>query len=202
MASITASPSSDLNVLNITYTLTNEIFEEIKIHPFIDDGSSLSALDSGIVVLSKDNVNHGIDTTTGVHNTNFYIGNEYSGIYVLSIHTTTLSNTDSYTFANILLGKTLDCCIAEKTYATLDCDCDDAKCNENLADAQKMFLFKQSAEYVLRNIGPGVALDDIKRLASLTDAKNKYLKALELCSSGCGCKNTGSIASGTSVSSY
>jgi hypothetical protein len=199
MASITVNTSSDLNVLNITYNLNaNETFVDIKVHPFTDEG-----LGSGFQVLVPEQTVHGggdtaRTSTGGTYSTNVVeqsflnAGASFGGINVISITTTPADKPDVETIssANILLGKTLDCCIAEKMVTAVDCNCDDDKCNESLFDAQKMFLFKQSAEYVLKNIGQGVALDDIKRLAALNDAKSKYQKAIELCTSGCGCNNS------------
>jgi len=111
----------------------------------------------------------------------------YSGIHVIGITSTSSTGVESESFANILIGKTLDCCLADKVYKSLDCDCSDDKCNEELLDAQKMFLFKQSAEYALQSISTNASLTDIRRVAILTDAKNKYNKAIELCTTGCGC---------------
>jgi hypothetical protein len=195
MASISVNTSSDLNVLNITYTLTNETFKSITIHPFKDQDSLTS---NSFEVLVPSETAHNESIIDGTYATNVVeqsflsAGQSFNGIVVVSITTTKSSapTVDIISSANILLGKTLDCCIAEKMITAIDCNCDDDKCNESLLDAQKMFLFKQSAEYVLKSIGQGVTLDDIKRLSALNDARSKYEKAIELCTSGCGCNNS------------
>ena len=193
MASITANVSSDLNVINISYSLHSEDFVHITARPF---SATYGDVGNSFVILSPEATIHS-GISTGTYGTNVVSqsfinsGNTFEGVYVISITTTHNGGAvEVVSSANILLGKTLDCCIAEKMITAVDCNCDDDKCNESLLDAQKMFLFKQSAEYVLNSIGQGEALTSINRLAALNDAKNKYKKAIELCTSGCGCNNS------------
>lgn len=193
MATITAKVTTDSELINIVYTLTNEVFTTINVYPFYGDSSFSTKSQNGFTVMSIENApSNSVEGQTGTFSVNIpassfiTAGVEFSGVHVLGI-TSTNNDIQSETFANILIGKTLDCCIADKVYKSLDCDCADDKCNEELLDAQKMFLFKQSAEYALRSISAAASLTDIKRIAILTDAKNKYTKAIELCTSGCGC---------------
>jgi hypothetical protein len=196
MASITVNTSSDLNVLNITYSLNDEVFKSIKVHPF-KDVESLGS-NSFDVLVPEQTIHSDEIQMTGTYSTNVVsqsftnAGQAFEGIYVISIITTPVkeSTDEIISSSSIMLGKTLDCCIAEKMITAVDCNCDDDKCNESLLDAQKMFLFKQSAEYVLNSIGQGEALNSINRLAALNDARSKYEKAIELCTSGCGCNNS------------
>lgn len=190
MPSIKINISSDLDILNVSYTLQTEVFNNITVYPFTSNG-----IGEGVQVLTEEYAVHSAGATAnGTFNHNIVkavfttAGLPFSGVYMIELNTG--STVDRSVRANILLGKEIDCCIADKMYDAVDCGCDDVACNESLLDAQKMFLFKQSAEYVLKSVALTADRDDTKRLAILTDANNKYNKALELCSKGCGCGNS------------
>ena len=100
-------------------------------------------------------------------------------------------------YGSVLLGKTIDCCIADKMYTAVDCDCTDDKCNESLMDAQKMYLFKKSAEFSLKSLSNADGPNAITAQAVVQDAQKKYDKAVELCSTGCGCTGSNSVSSGS-----
>jgi len=190
MPSIKINISNDLDVLNVSYTLQNEVFNNITVYPFTANG-----IGEGVEILNPGNTVQNLDVAvSGTFNHNVVksvfttSGLPFSGVYLVELNVG--SEVNASVIANILLAKEVDCCIADKMYTAVDCGCDDVACNESLMDAQKMFLFKQSAEYVLKSVALTAPRDDIKRLAILTDAQNKYNKAIELCSNGCGCGNS------------
>ena len=82
-------------------------------------------------------------------------------------------------------------------YDAVGCDCDDTKCNESLRDAQKMFLLKRSAEYGLKGLGANQGPESLTLQSVIQDSQSKFTKALELCTSGCGCTNSQSVSSGS-----
>ena len=70
----------------------------------------------------------------------------------------------------------------------IDCN-NDPNCDDHLDDAQKLYLFMKSAEFVLTTIpntsGFHASNLDATAIAKLNDAQAKYEKALELCSNTC-----------------
>mgnify|MGYP003627714747 FL=1 len=193
MATIQISSMHDGQLANISYRLRNEKFLGIK-------GRSYSADSNSDFIASKNTVAHSTaDFITGSFNMTISI-NELKekfgvtdlGIMIATIETEIRGNSQpAYKNAYALFGSSLDCCMADKLYASLECDCNDDSCNQSLFDAQKIFLFKKSAEYVLRTIVAETMFEadqlDALAVAKLQDATAKYNKSLELCSSGCNC---------------
>ena len=74
-------------------------------------------------------------------------------------------------------------CLAKKVLALSTCDCDDPKCDSDLAVAQKLFLFLKSIETML-----SIAGQDPNILAGIVaQAIDIYNSAKSLCESDCGC---------------
>jgi len=74
----------------------------------------------------------------------------------------------------------VDCCLATLTNSLLDCSCECTTCAPSLAKAQKVFLLIKSAEDAALSY-------DGSSSTYLTDAYNKYKKAVALCNLSCGC---------------
>tara|TARA_R110000787_G_scaffold115506_3_gene225482 strand:+ start:36834 stop:37334 length:501 start_codon:yes stop_codon:yes gene_type:complete len=74
----------------------------------------------------------------------------------------------------------VDCCLATLTNSLLDCSCECTTCAPSLAKAQKVFLLIKSAEDAALSY-------DGSSSTYLTDAHNKYKKAVALCNLSCGC---------------
>ena len=82
------------------------------------------------------------------------------------------------------LGKCeLDCCIAKKVDSLLSCDCECTQCSHTMITAERVHLLIVAIETDLAQIGG----DQAANTAIITNAKEKYNKALELCSDCCGC---------------
>lgn len=95
--------------------------------------------------------------------------------------TDTVTGTIAYAGA---LGKCdLDCCIAKKVDSLLGCDCACTKCNDTLIVAERVHLLIVAIQTELAQIGG----DNAANTAIITNSRNKYNKALELCSDSCGC---------------
>ena len=105
------------------------------------------------------------------------------GVLILEIGVTSSGVSKNYT-TYVLVTKTLDCCLADKMNKVIDCGTD-PNCDDNLDDAQKLYLFMKSAEFVLDTIpntsGFSEGSLDALAIAKLNDAQAKYDKALELC---------------------
>ena len=179
------------------YSLINETFGNIRVYP------SPVNVSAGIAIVNPNNTSH--SSATGVTGT-FTItiasaqfkalGIDWKGVNLFELNTTS-ANASVKSYGALLLGKTIDCCIADKMYTAVDCDCTDDKCNESLLDAQKMFLFKRSAEFVLKSLSSSEGPNSMILQAAVQDAENKYNKSIELCSNGCGCGNSNSVSSGS-----
>ncbi len=197
MAILSVIESTDSDVILVKYSLIGETFNNITVYP------NPVSTSSGVQMIDNTNTNHsGASNINGTFTlsiplsqfTSFNLA--WEGVYMLEMNTT-INNAPVKSYGSILLGKTIDCCIADKMYSVVDCDCTDDKCNESLIDAQKMFLFKRSAEFVLKSLSNQEGPTAITAQAAIQDAQNKYDKAVELCSSGCGCNSSNSISSGT-----
>jgi len=82
------------------------------------------------------------------------------------------------------LGKCeLDCCIAKKVDSLLSCDCECTQCSHTMITAERVHILIVAIETDLAQIGG----DEAANAAIITNAKEKYNKALELCSDCCGC---------------
>ena len=101
-----------------------------------------------------------------------------SGIFSISVED---SSTSIYSAE---LGKCeLDCCIAKKVDSLLSCDCECTQCSHTMITAERVHLLIVAIETDLAQIGG----DQAANAAIITNAKEKYKKALELCSDCCGC---------------
>ena len=146
MPILSTTVSSDSQVISIKYSLNNETFENISAYMApIEVGQAQIVLTSqGLGYTSQ---TQGTYSTTISKTKLNSIGLEFSGIILLELNT-----TESQSYSAVLVGEEVDCCIADKMYDAVGCDCDDTKCNESLRDAQKMFLLKRSAEYGLKGL--------------------------------------------------
>ena len=197
MAILSVIESSDSDIILIKYSLINETFLNIKVYP------SPVNVATGIPILSPSNTSHSSQSgVTGTFTATISIkqltniGVPWEGVQVFELNTVS-SGASTKSYGAILLGKVIDCCIADKMYTAVDCDCTDDKCNESLIDAQKMFLFKRSAEFVLKSLSNSEGPSSLILQAAVQDAENKYRKSVELCSNGCGCGNSSSVNSGS-----
>jgi len=185
MATISAATTTDGTFLNIQYTLNRETFKRINARVY-------SPASKSAAIVETNQVNHDtVHTVSG----NFSVlrsleeivlllgGNP--GILILELLTNDKDNNPKSFTTYILVTNTLDCCLADKMNAVINCPPTDPMCDEHLNDAQKMFLFKQSAEFVLRSIPntSGFSSGGLSAtaIAKLNDAQGKYDKSLELC---------------------
>jgi len=103
-----------------------------------------------------------------------------SGIFTIEV-------SDVYAGVSVYsaeLGKCeLDCCIAKKVDSLLSCDCECTQCSHTMITAERVHLLIVAIETDLAQIGG----DQAANSAIITNAKEKYNKALELCSDCCGC---------------
>ena len=199
MPILSTTVSPDSQVISIKYSLNDETFSNVTAYVApIKQGE-------GIVVLTSQGLGYSSEQTIGTYSTTIsktklnQLGISFSGIVLLELNT---NNSKSYSV--VLIGEEVDCCIADKMYDAVGCDCDDTKCNESLRDAQKMFLLKRSAEYGLKGLDNTQGPESISLQAIVQDSQAKYEKALELCSSGCGCGSVAGTPSstGSSTSTY
>jgi len=208
MPILSAIVASDSDVILVKYSLANESFSSFQVfsYPFNPNNNQ--------EVITPLGTSHGTATTSGSFTVSLTksklssLGITWDGLINIQLRTSqsysgygdNASATTNKSHATVLLGKTVDCCIADKMYNAIGCDCNDDKCNEELRDAQKMFLLKRSAEYVLSSLRDVEGPDSSILAAASTDANNKYQKALQLCSSGCGCDGSSSMSTGSSSS--
>lgn len=191
--------ASDSQIISIKYSLYNEQFSNISAYAYP------VAVGEGVVI-STSGATGGEATENGTFSINVSktqlvnAGIKYSGIILLELNTVKEGVTFS-SYSAILIGEEVDCCLADKMYDAVGCDCDDDDCNESLKDAQKMFLLKKSAEFGLKGLNNNQGPDTITLQKVIADSQSKYNKALELCSSGCGCNNSSSVSSGAGASS-
>ena len=203
MPILSTTVSADSQVISVKYSLNDETFNNISAY------IAPVTTGQGVVVLTSQGLGYSSDLPTGTYSTTItktklnQIGLEFSGIVLLELNTTNASG-GAKSYSAILIGEEVDCCIADKMYDAVGCDCDDTKCNESLRDAQKMFLLKRSAEYGLKGLSSSQGPDSLTLQAIVQDSQSKYKKALELCSSGCGCgSSAGSLGvSSTNQSTY
>ena len=85
--------------------------------------------------------------------------------------------------ASILASCELDCCLAKKTLALTNCDCESSKCDGELQEAQKLFLYIQSMNTLLRQVGSDMSINS----GIESQAMDIYDKAKQLCLTSCGC---------------
>lgn len=201
MAILSVLESSDSDVILIKYSLINETFTSIKVF-----GNPVTA-GQGVQVVGPLNTNHsGATNINGTFTLTVPISTfttnslSWKGVYMFELNTLS-SGAAVSSYGSVLLGKVIDCCIADKMYTAVDCDCTDDKCNESLLDAQKMFLFKQSAEFALKSLNNADGPNALTSQAVIQDAQKKYDKAVELCSTGCGCGGSGSGSNSVSSGS-
>ena len=196
MPIISTTVSPDSQVISIKYTLNDETFSNVSAYVApIQPGSKTEILTSQGLGYSSSQGSGTYSTTISKTKLN-QLGISFSGIIVLELNTS--SNVPSY--SAVLIGEELDCCIADKMYEAVGCDCDDSECNETLRDAQKMFLLKRSAEYGLNGLDATQGPDSIILQSVVQDSQSKYNKALELCRTGCGCGSSAGSATSSSTS--
>jgi len=199
MPILSTTVSADSQVISIKYSLNDETFNNVSayIAPSIEPGQ-------GVVVLTSQGLGYSAQQSVGTYSTTIsktklnQVGVEFSGIVLLELNTESASGS-STSYSAVLIGEELDCCIADKMYDAVGCDCDDTKCNESLRDAQKMFLLKRSAEYGLKGLSNTQGPDSLSLQAVVQDSQSKYQKALELCSNGCGCGSSAGSPGSTST---
>jgi len=195
MPILSAIVASDSDVILVKYSLANESFSSFQVfsYPFNPNNNQ--------EVITPLGTSHGTATTSGSFTVSLTksklssLGITWDGLINIQLRTSqsyagygdNVSATINKSHATVLLGK-------------IGCDCNDDKCNEELRDAQKMFLLKRSAEYVLSSLRDVEGPDSSILAAASTDANNKYQKALQLCSSGCGCDGSSSMSTGSSSS--
>ena len=129
---------------------------------------------------------HSISVTAsqdGTYSTAIYLSTTVgtqSGIFLIEVSD---ANAGSAAYA-VELGKCeLDCCIAKKVDSLLSCDCECTQCSHTMITAERVHLLIVAIETDLAQIGG----DQAANSAIITNAKEKYNKALELCSDCCGC---------------
>lgn len=84
--------------------------------------------------------------------------------------------------AGVLVSCNLDCCLAKKVLELTDCGCN-AKCDKDLAESQKLFLYIQAIKTLLSQTGLDLSLN-----ASIFEqAIEIYNDANKLCLTSCGC---------------
>jgi len=82
----------------------------------------------------------------------------------------------------ILVSCDLDCCLAKKVLALTGCDCN-SKCDKELAESQKLFLYIQAIKTLLGQTGLDLSLN-----ASIFEQAIEIHKdAKQLCLTNCGC---------------
>ena len=135
------------------------------------------------IIVSNGSAEHSIFGTApnGTYTTAILLSNTVgtqSGIFSISVED---SSTSIYSAE---LGKCeLDCCIAKKVDSLLSCDCECTQCSHTMITAERVHLLIVAIETDLAQIGG----DQAANAAIITNAKEKYKKALELCSDCCGC---------------
>jgi hypothetical protein len=124
-----------------------------------------------------------VSTSTGTYTTAILLSSTVgtqSGIFLIEV-------SDVVAGASIYsaeLGKCeLDCCIAKKVDSLLSCDCECTQCSHTMITAERVHLLIVAIETDLAQIGG----DQAANSAIITNATEKYNKALELCSDCCGC---------------
>ena len=182
MASISGVTSSDGTFLNIQYSLSQEKFEYIKAR--IYKSNTIAALVSTAQV--SHDVNNPVSGNFSILKSMEEIVNSLGatpGVLLLEIGVIKNGERKTYT-TYVLVTKTLDCCLADKMNKIIDCGAD-PNCDDNLDDAQRLYLFMRSAEFVLNTIpntsGFSEGALDATAIAKLNDAQAKYDKASELC---------------------
>lgn len=197
MAILSVTESIDSDIILIKYSLINEVFQNISVYPApVTVGNSQVAVTTINTNHTTEETVHGTFTVSVPASRFSTLSLRWAGVYMFELNTL-VANTPVQSYGSVMLGKTIDCCIADKMYTAVDCDCADDKCNESLIDAQKMYLFKKSGEFVLRSLPSSDGPTTITAMAGVQDAQKKYEKAVELCTTGCGCGSSNSVSSGT-----
>ena len=84
--------------------------------------------------------------------------------------------------ASLLSSCELDCCLAKKVLELTKCDCN-AKCDDQLAEAQKLHLYIQSMNTLLAQMGTDLSIN----AGIESQAIDVYNQAKQLCLTSCGC---------------
>ena len=88
------------------------------------------------------------------------------------------------TSASLFASCELDCCLAKKTLALTNCDCESSKCDGELQEAQKLFLYIQSIDTLLRQAkGSDLSINS----GVEAQAMDILDKAKQMCLTSCGC---------------
>ena len=87
------------------------------------------------------------------------------------------------TSASIFASCEIDCCLAKKTLALTNCDCESSKCDGELQEAQKLFLYIQSINTLLKQTGSDLSINS----GIEGQAMEIYEKAKKMCLTSCGC---------------
>tara|TARA_R110002012_G_scaffold133034_1_gene286180 strand:- start:9429 stop:9983 length:555 start_codon:yes stop_codon:yes gene_type:complete len=87
------------------------------------------------------------------------------------------------TGASLFASCEIDCCLAKKTLALTNCDCESSKCDGELQEAQKLFLYIQSINTLLRQTGSDLSLN----AGIESQAMDILDKAKQMCLTSCGC---------------
>tara|TARA_R110002074_G_scaffold136116_4_gene280837 strand:- start:1268 stop:1882 length:615 start_codon:yes stop_codon:yes gene_type:complete len=204
MASFTVSQTSDAQFIGGTLILSNEKVLQVEAKQYLTNTATTfdaiaTASELGITTLSKGTKKFNIKKSS--------LPGNGQGVYIFKVQVQGGRGASvddiSSRYAYLAVGHIIDCCLAEKLHTIIDCnDCNSSKCNDNLQDAQKMFLFKKASEYSISNIPQASGPTSANTIGLLEDAVNKYNKAVELCSSGCGCSGSSTSSTGSAASSY
>jgi hypothetical protein len=184
MASISGATTSDGTYLNIQYSLSGETFKSIQ--------GRLYKGSKSVTLVSASEVQH--DTENPVSG-NFSVLKsmteliaelgETPGLLLLEVRIADRNKNIKSATSYILITIDLDCCLAQKMNKIVDCG-NDPNCDDHFDDAQKMFLFMKSSEFVMNTIPNTSGFTEgsltADAIAKLNDAEGKYKKALELCS--------------------
>tara|TARA_R110002012_G_scaffold6501_8_gene30383 strand:+ start:750 stop:1328 length:579 start_codon:yes stop_codon:yes gene_type:complete len=184
MASISGATTSDGTYLNIQYSLSGETFKSIQ-------GRIYKGTQS-VTLITPSQVQHDIENPVSG---NFSVLKpmadivkelgESPGLLLLEIRVADKDKNARGSTAYVLITVDLDCCLAQKMNKIVDCG-NDPNCDDHFDDAQKMFLFMKSSQFVMNTISNTSGFSqgslDADAIAKLNDAEGKYKKALELCS--------------------
>ena len=114
----------------------------------------------------------GIITVTAIDSPTLSVNEDACGIQ--------MSGTSA---ASVLSSCELDCCLADKTLELTKCDCESSKCDGKLQEAQKLYLYIQAINTLLKQTGTDMSINsgiESQAIEILNKAKN-------LCLTSCGC---------------